>query len=148
MPLQQWDLNTGSLSRSYPAGNQIASLAFRPTGNSYTPSLPATPQENDRDSSTEADAVGEEDSDPDDIAAALKPQVTSVDGTVSLPPTPSPLRKFADALNPSLPELSQDVLLCSSFDGQVTLYDRRAKEAAMRKFGMDKNTAPWAMQAS
>lgn len=93
----------------------------------------------------EADGHFEEDSEAEDVAAALKPPAES-DPLKTLQPTPSPVKNFPDALSPSLPELSADVLLCASLDGQISLYDRRAKEAAMRKFDFTKDTPPWAMQ--
>lgn len=145
---QQWDLNTGNLERAYPASSQVGSLGFRPTGNTYTPSMASFDNKAEAADAEEVDGHFEEDSDAEDIEAALKPSADATSSTLPpLEPTPSPVKNFADAMNPSLPELSSDVLLCASLDGQVSLYDRRAEDAAMRRFGTEKGTPPWAMQA-
>lgn len=143
--VKQWDLNTGNLQRDYAAGSHVTSLSFRPV---ETAAYHNNSGDSSQLSSQQNDTVSTEESDAEDIEAALKPRKSLEPPIDKLPPTPSPLQTFADALNPSLPELSSDVLLCSSLDGQVTLYDRRAEQAAMRKFSLPHGVPPWAMSAT
>lgn len=80
----------------------------------------------------------------DKASAASSPGVAA-GLTGSLPSRSQPdLPAFGEA---SLPLLSDDVLLSSSIDGQVLLWDRRTDgRGAIRRLPVPEGTPPWSMQ--
>ncbi|BFZ61678.1 Transcription factor spt8 [Saitoella coloradoensis] len=154
--IYDWDLNTGNLLRTFEGcTGQVSTIAFRPEGGVPIPvgnSPPTKTPLTRTDSGKKSDGPGSPDSlfddvDDDDDAEGEAEDVDALEKELEAQLQDFDASPKADEPDSPTTPVSQSTFLASSYDGNITLHDRRSP-TPITKLGLARGVPPWCMTAT